>query len=126
MPAGLKVPVGVNAGGGAATVEGDDNDTKIIKLALMSDDNENAFQQNIGLGEEMIFDLSTPTSKSKIAVKIKRIFAKFQAEKRYKLLNNTIKWIDDSEDQTVTLQFRYLNLESDEPQTYEQKFGAGA
>ncbi len=126
MATGLKVPVGVNPSGGASLVHGDDNDNKIIKIALSNDDNENAFQQDVGLGEEMIFDISAPTSKSKIMVKVQRIFTKFQAEKRYKLLRNTVKWTDDPENQEVNLEFRYLNLESDEEQTYEQKFGAGA
>jgi hypothetical protein len=126
MATGLKIPIGVNSSGGAELVSGDENDSKIIKLALSNDDNENAFQQDIGLGEDMVFDLSDPTTKSKIAVRIQRIFSKFQAEKRYKLLRNTIKWTDDSETQETTLEFRYLNMESDEVQEYEQKFGAGA
>ena len=125
MSTGLKIPISVNPIGGVALVNGDDNDNKIIKLALSDDDNENAFNQDIGLGADMIFDINAPTSKSKIMVRIQRIFSKFRTEKRYKLLKNTIAWTDDSENQVTSLSFRYLNLESDEEQTYEQKFGAG-
>ena len=124
MATGLKIPLGVAPNGGAALVDGDENDTKIIKTALANGDNENAFQQDITLGRQMVFDINDPLAKSKIVVKIKRIFARFRAEKRYNLLNNTLKWIDDDEEQTATLQLRYLNMESDETQEFSQKFGA--
>jgi hypothetical protein len=125
MATGLKVPIGVNSIGGAALVNGDDNDIKIIKLALTNDDNENAFQQNIGLGEEMIFDLNDPTTRPKIISKLRRIFDKFEANNRFKLLYNTIKWEESSDDGELSLTFKYLNIESDEIKEFDQKFGSG-
>ena len=48
---GIKIPVGASKSGGAATITGDENDKQIISVALGSTDNENAFQQEISLGE---------------------------------------------------------------------------
>jgi hypothetical protein len=127
MPTGLKIPMGVNSGGGLATVDGDDNDAKIIKLTLSDGENENAFQQDITLGIDMIFDILDPIVRSKITIRIVRAFEKLQSQKRFKLLKNTINWDESSSAQgELTLNFRYLNLESDEEKEYEQKFNSGA
>ena len=120
MAIGLSIPVGVNASGGALLSGGDENDIKIIKAALGSGDNDNAFQQDITLGEEMIFGLSDPLIRSKINVRIREIFDKFYEEHRFKLLVNTIKWTDDAEESNLT--FKYLSLETDEENTYSDGF----
>ena len=122
MATGLCIPVGVDSSGGASLCTGDDNDIKVIKAALNSGDNENAFQQNITLGEDMIFGMSDPLIRSRITVKIRQIFEVFYEQHRFKLLVDTIKWTDEAE--VVNLTFRYLNLESDEEKEYSDTFTA--
>ena len=124
MPKGLRIPIGANPGGGLATVDSDENDRKIIRTALSSDDNENAFQQNIGLGEEMIFSLADPTSRAKIVRKINEIFQRFEAQKRYRLVDGTVRWREDSAKQTTSVSFKYLNLESDRVEDFNTGFDA--
>jgi len=119
---GLKVPVGVNPSGGAALVDGDINDAKIIKLALSSDDNENAFQQDIGLGTGMIFDISDSVLRSQIQRRVIRLFQNFQTQKRFKLLRDTLKWSENATQQELILEFRYVNLESDEEVFFRRAF----
>jgi hypothetical protein len=127
MPKGLKVPMSVNVYGGLSTIEGDENDAQVIKLSLLDGENENAFQQDITLGIDMIFDIADPMMRSKVKNRIVRIFDIFESRKRFKLLENTIKWDESRTRQgEMILSFRYLNLESDEPKTYEQKFNSGA
>lgn len=127
MPKGLKIPISANSKGGFATVEGDDNDAKIIKLALMDGENENAFQQDITLGVDMVFDILDPIARSRIINRLIFIFEIFKAQKRFDLLKNTISWDESSSNEgELVLNFRYLNLESDEEKTYEQKFNSGA
>lgn len=121
---GLKMPVGVNPSGGAALMEGDINDAKIIKMALSSDDNENAFQQDIGLGVDMIFGISDTVLQSQITRRVIRLFQNFQTQKRFKLLRNTLKWTEDASQQELTLEFRYVNLESDEEVFFRRAFTA--
>jgi hypothetical protein len=122
MPKGFKMPIDSNGSGSLATVEGDENDKKIISIALSGDDNENAFQQQITLGEDMIFDSDGPNMRTAVIQRLKEIFTKFEAEKRFRLLESTIEWVENSESEETMLKFRYLNLESDEEDTYEQQF----
>lgn len=122
MPTGLRIPVGVDPGGGAALVSGDANDAKTIRAALGSDDNENAFQQGIGLGDGMIFDIADGKTRNVIERRVIDIFRRFEAQKRYILRRGTINWVEDSAEQTFEMSFKYVNLESDEEQLFRQQF----
>jgi hypothetical protein len=124
MARGLYMPVGVNPSGGAALIDGDDNDAKIIKMALSSDNNENAFQQDIGLGESMVFDLNDQALRAKIRRRLLKIFENFERQKRYKLKKDTIKWEENTVDQELALTFKYVNLESDEEKPFRRVFSA--
>ena len=124
MARGMEMPVGVNSAGGAAMVEGDENDYKIIKMALSSDDNENAFQQDIGLGASMVFDLNDQALRAKIRRRLLQIFEDFQRQKRYKLVKESIKWGENTEEQELELTFKYINMESDEEKQFRRVFSA--
>lgn len=125
MPKGFGIPIKESVTGGFMVVDGDENDRKIIKISLSDDENDNAFQQEIALGERMIFDSDDPDTRTWIVQRVKRIFQRFQAQTRFKLLENTLVWDENSEDGKTVLKFRYLNLESDEEREYEQQFGEG-
>lgn len=107
-----------------ATVEGDANDEKILGLALGDDDSENAFEQGIGLGVGMVFDLNDGITRPRILSRMRLIFRRFEQLKRYKMRESTIKWLE-SEGELV-LEFKYVNLESDEEKVFRRRFrGAG-
>lgn len=126
MPKGLRIPFQASATGGISTIEGDENDRQVISAYLSDGDNENAFQQNITLGIDMIFDISDPLMRSRVFTRIVRLFEFLESKKRFKLLTETIQWDEtDIANGNMILSFRYLNLESDQPQTYEQKFSSG-
>lgn len=126
MPTGLAMPVGVNESGGARLSEGDANDDKIIRLALGDDANENAFQQNIGVGADMVFGTADQLLQAQISRRLGDVFRRFEAQKRYTLLRNTIRWTTDSETQELILEFKYIALESDREQTFREAFSAAA
>jgi hypothetical protein len=119
---GLRLPVGVGPNGGASLTEGDENDYKIIAIALGSGENENAFQQDITLGERMVFDLNDYTMRASILKKLYKIFENFRLKKRFELKKETISWVEDSPNQTLTLEFKYVNLESDEDIFFRKAF----
>lgn len=123
MTTGLKLPLQTNSTGGLALVNKEENNNKIIKIALSDGDNENAFQQKISLGLESIFDINDNLIRSKIILKIKNMFKKFQAEKRFVLMEDTVEW--DESGGELKLTFKYLDMESDDPKTYNQSFGKG-
>ncbi len=126
MPTGLRVPMQASATGGISKISGDENDRQVIAGYLSDGDNENAFQQNITLGVDMIFDISDPLMRPRVLTRIVRLFEFLESKKRFKLLEGTIEWDEsDIANGNMIMSFRYLNLESDEPQTYEQKFNSG-
>lgn len=119
---GLKIPVGVGANGGAALMSGDDNDAKIIKLSLGSGESENAFQQDITLDQGMVFDLNDPTLRARIMRRVEKIFDNFRRQKRFRLIKNSVKWSEDAKNQELVLEFKYINLESDEEVNFVRSF----
>lgn len=119
---GIKIPVGVGSNGGAATIEADQNDKQVISVAIGSGDNENAFQQDISLDEGMIFDLNDPTVRAKITRRLYRLFDEFRVQKRFSLLKSTIIWDSDETAQTLSIEFKYVNLESDEQKFFRKAF----
>ncbi len=126
MARGLRLPVGVDPTGRAALVEGEENNRKIIWSALSGCDNEHAWQQDIGIGERMIFDLSDPTIQTKIMRQVVRIFDDFRRQKRFKLVPETIRFKTDSVRQELDFEFKFLDLESEEEQTFRRVFTRGS
>lgn len=126
MPTGLAMPVGVGPDGGARLSSGDENDDKIIRLALGDDANENAFQQNFGVGADMIFGQADELLQAQIMRRVNEVFKRFEAQKRYVLRSNTITWSQDSQTQELILQFKYLCVESDREQSFRESFSAAA
>lgn len=120
MPKGLAIPVRVNQTGGALLVEGDENDHKIISMALGADDNENAFNQGVALGVDMIFDNNDAQIRPRIVGRLRQIFNRFEQLKRYKLRENTVKWLEKEGE--LILEFMYVNMESDEEKTFRRQF----
>lgn len=126
MATGLAMPVGVGQGGGARLSEGDENDDKIIRLGIGDDASEHAFQQNIGVGADMVFGQSDELLQAQIMRRLHEVFKRFEAQKRYTLRRNTITWSQDSKTQELILQFKYVALESDREQTFRESFSAAA
>lgn len=126
MSTGLGMPVGVDNGGGARLVKGSENDDKIIRLALGDDANENAFQQNIGVGADMIFGTADEQQQARIMRRVNAVFARFEAQKRFLLRRNTVKWTRDSTNQELILEFQYVSVEADEERDFRQNFAAAS
>jgi len=115
--------LGVDSSGHGATVVDRDQDDKIISTALTGNDNSNAFQLEPGLGNDMVFDPLDAAVRGRILIRLRAVFADFQIQNRYKLLEDTISW--DSDDGELTLRFRYHNLETDNTLDYSTGFKEG-
>lgn len=125
MPTGFKIPIRANPGGGIALVSGNENNNKIIKTGLSATDNQNAFQQDLGIGQNMVFDIKDPALRGFLVTKIKKLFAMFELQKRFKLLVDTLDWIEVKDDGELRLELRYIDLESDEEKMFSRNFKAG-
>lgn len=122
MATGLAFPVRNNTSGGMALCSGTEQDESIIALALADDSNDNAFQQNEGLGSDMIFDVADPLSRAGILARLRRVFNRFEALKRFKLREETIVWNEG--DGEMTLEFKYISLEADEEKEFRKTFSS--
>ena len=103
-------------------MEGDLNDSKIVKLGLGDDENYNAYQQDIGMGVSMVFDVLDVGQRARLMQRLKGLFARWEAQKRYKLRGNTVKWQEDSENGELILSFKYVSLEADEERDFRRSF----
>jgi len=124
MARGLKLPAGVNKRGGAALVEGDEEAMQIIKTALGDCSSEHAYQQDIGLGEDMVFDIGDPVFRGRVLRRLNQIFRQFEALDRFKLMTHTIKWTENPAEQEQILEFKYLDLETDVEETFKYTPGS--
>ena len=121
MAKGLRLPLGVNARGAGATVKEQNQAKKIIWLALSDLDNENAFQQEIGLAPTFIFGLPGVAFRSFIQRRLIDIFKDFEDLRLFKLIRSTIRFSREVDGEEVVT-FKYIDLETDEEQLFEKRF----
>jgi hypothetical protein len=129
MSKGLKLPMGVDNTGGAAMVSGEENDRKTIFSALSDCENQHAFQQDVGLGNAMVFNINDGRIRAKIQRKVEAIFRQFRAENRFKLDIGSIKWTAKTDTGELMLALKYVDLETEETKSFQRVFttsGAGA
>jgi hypothetical protein len=124
MATGLKLPVGVDPTGRGAMVDGEDENRKIIKTALSDCDNDHAFQQEIGLGIDMVFDINDSRVRARIVARLTEIFRRFEDQHRFKLRRDTIRW--EKSGGELTLNFVYHDIESDEEKPFARTFTGAA
>jgi hypothetical protein len=68
------------------------------------------------LGAEFIFDINDEAVRGLIIQRLRDVFASFQRENRYRLVEESASWSQDGG--TLTLAFDYFNIESDEPKHF--------
>lgn len=124
MSVGLRLPVGASPTGGFSLVEKDEQASKIIGLGLQSSDSENAFQQDISLEDDMIFDVQSGELQAKILRRVVAIFRAFEQENLFKLVAESVNFEVDSAQQNLTMELHYINLESDEEEIFRRVFSA--
>lgn len=117
MTLGLDLPIGINKSGGMRVINGDDNDRKDIMTALSDCDNDNAYQQDLGI-DDLIFDINSDSAKMKARKSIRGIFKEFELQDRFKIFEDTIEWGKDGGE--LTLSFKYHNLETDEEKAFRK------
>lgn len=125
MAKGIQIPVKVNAYGGTSVVEGDSYADQVLRIGLSGHSNMNAFQQDTGLGEGMIFGLDSTSTKASVLRRLYAIFEEWEAQRLYKLMAETIKWVSDSSVGDLILEFKYINLETDQVKSFEKRFLSG-
>lgn len=121
MGKGLKLPIGPDGSGRTAIISQDAQATKLISIALSDLDNDNAFQQDIGLGSDLVFEISGSPFRAEVRRRVKEIFSEFEKNKKFKLINSSIKFSKEVPGEEV-LEFQYINIESDEVVSFKKNF----
>jgi hypothetical protein len=125
MATGLSIPLRAGPNGGSVLTSGDEQSSKIVTLALADNDNDNAFQQNIGLGTNEVFAVSNPSFRGRVLNRLTRVFNEFERRKLYRLQRDTIRWEKGKEGEQI-LRFRYKSIESDRSFEFERTFTRGS
>lgn len=113
MAKGLAIPVGVGPDGRAKLVSGDDQLIKIIGLHLSFSDSENPFQ-DIGI-DQVIFNINDTRLIPLIRYRLGELFKSLEADELAKLDENSVKFIQDEAEGEMVLEFKFWNLETNEP-----------
>jgi hypothetical protein len=124
MPVGLALPVGVDPGGGFRIVKGEENDNKIVSLALGDCSNGNAFQQDLGFGAPPNFEIKDSALRAQVMLQVRQVFDKFKRARRYELVEGTVK-VRAACDPGVAevdhiLEFRYISLEANDERFFSR------
>jgi len=69
----------------------------------------------------MIFDINDPASRAEILASLRRVFGRFERLKRFKLLENTIRW-QDGEPGEAILHCKYIALETDKVEDFSKAY----
>lgn len=125
MAKGMKIPVGIDIFGGAAMVDGEDNDYKTISTSLSNCDSDHAFQQDLGIDIGVVFQPVDNAVKAKVLRRVRDIFKRFEDEDRYRLLGETIRWSTPNDGELV-LEFKYLNIETDQVRSFAKNLSTRA
>ena len=119
MPVGLRMPVGVDESGGAAIAQPAEQSHKILRTALSPCYSWHAFQQDLGLGENEIFDVNSPLIIPRLRRRVKRILNAFRADDRYKLVPGSLTVAESAEGSgEIAISFRYIDIEADTEQQF--------
>jgi len=120
MPTGLKIPVGVDKSGGAAIETNESAQTKkLLLLALSENDDDNPFQ-DVGIDEDLIFQVKSPGTRARAERKINRVLERFFD--RIRLAPDTpIQFKEDAEGE-IEISFSYVDLLTNKTEEFQATF----
>jgi len=110
---GISLPFAGTHTGGLATATDDGYIRQLLLTALSDCSNANPFN-DIGLGQDHVFQPNTQRSRGQILVRVRKVFEDFERRKLARL-NGQPRW-GKSEDGVVQLNVSYYNLETDKPE----------
>ena len=113
---GLRLPVGPNEKGRAATVTGSEFVRQTLLTAIQDCTSKNPFQ-DLGVDDEIIYDINDESSMADLMLRLQEIFARFEAQEIARLDNRTtpISFSQDEEGEFNAV-IRFVDLEADKPE----------
>jgi len=124
MATGIAIPFQANGRGRLLLVSGEDQLRKIILLNLMNLESDNPFQQDIGLGGEMIFAVQSNELKGELRRRVNAFFRRLQLQNRARLAKPPV-FEERPESQELEMIISYINLEDNKPSDLAITFTPG-
>lgn len=117
MPTGLALPIGIGAYGRAKLASGSELMKQLLLSALRECTSENPFQ-DLGISQKIIFDINDSHAIGEVRIRIKQIFANFEAQRLARLPGggNSLGF-SQSEEGALDVEIGYLDMETDKPDT---------
>jgi hypothetical protein len=118
---GIAIPFSADGRGRLALVSGNEQLEKIIMLNLSGLESANPFQGDLGLGEDMVFAIASTKLRTEVRRRINALFRRLQLSDRARL-EGAPAFTTDSQNQELTVDIKYINLEEDKPGEVGLKF----
>lgn len=118
---GIALPFSADGRGRLALVSGNQQLEKIIILNLNDLESDNPYQGDIGLGADMIFAIASAKLRGDVRRKIALLFRRLQLQDRARL-DGSPSFQEDSQNQELTVDISYINLEEDKPGSVSVSF----
>jgi len=122
---GIAIPFSADGRGRLALVSGDDQLRKLIILNLSDCDSANPYQDDLGLGADMIFAIASVKLRADVKRKVNSLFRRLQLTDRARL-SGPPSFTTDEEEQSITMDIDYINLEENRPGQLGMKFSLGS
>lgn len=120
---GIDVPVASDGRGRLALTSGNEQLSKLISLNLADLESANPFQQDLGLGPDVVFSVGDEKLRLEMRRRIRALFRRLQLADRARLAKEPT-FSQDSEKQELTVDIDYINIEEDKPGTMALGFSA--
>lgn len=117
---GISLPFRANKNGEVALSSGIQNDEEEIILAIISDENNNAFLQNQGIGSDQIFRANGSQIESTLTARLIAVFDSFERQNRFILHRDSVQVLKTGI--MLEVRFRYFNIENSEEREYSKQF----
>lgn len=118
---GIAIPFSADGRGRIALVSGDDQLQKIIAMNLSDCQSDNPFQDDLGIGADMVFAIASTKLRADLKRRITVLFRRLQLQDRARLAAAPTFEIDDKQ-QELNVDINYVNIEEDKPGNLGMKF----
>ena len=120
---GIAIPFQANGRGGLLLLTGGEQMRKIIFTRLSDCESSNPYQQDIGIGADMIFAINDESLQAELRRRIDLNFSELRAQGRARLLKPPL-FKRKSETQELEVLVQYLDMETNKPEEVKMIFSA--
>lgn len=122
---GIAIPFSADGRGRLALVSGENQLRKLIILNLSDCDSANPYQDDLGIGADMVFAIASVKLRADVKRRATLLFRRLQLSDRARLAEPP-SFETDQASQSITMNIDYINLEENRPGQVGIKFTLGS